>query len=224
MAQPTFAVANAPTRHARPGPGGASTAEQARGLWWSIITITGTTSLGLNITHAIVYKHVDTGGMIELSEAGRVMLAIIASVLPVLMAGLLCHTFVVDAPWPIKVLVAALFVLGMVMSLSAQVELLTPVVGWGRAMGTATVIDAPALISLIMIERGNRARKSAERAEAERRAAERQAAEQARREREAAERRAAEQAAAERLAAEQARAEQAAAERAEHERQAAAEM
>lgn len=216
MAQPMSAAASLPTRPA-------AAAEQARGLWWFIIVITGTTSLALNVTHAVVYRPAETDGMVELSDAGRVILAIVASVLPVLMAGLLSHTFVVDAPWPIKTIVGVLFVLGMGMSLSAQVELLTPVVGDMRAMGTAAVIDVPALIALIMIERGNRAQKAAEQSAVERSAAERRAAERERRERLAAEQRAADQAAAERLAAEQRAVEEAATARAEIERRAAAE-
>lgn len=223
MAQP-IAIASLPTRHA-PDPHEASdapAAEMGRGLWWSIIVITGATSLGLNITHAIVYKHTGGDGLVELSVTGRAILAVIASVLPVLMAGLLSHAFVVDAPWPIRLIVSGLFVLGMGMSLSAQVELLTPVIGGGRALGTAIVIDIPALISLFMIERCNRAEKAAERAAAERLAAERRAAEQARRDREEAARQAEDRAAAERLAVEERAVEEAAARRAEAERQAAA--
>ncbi|MFB4294776.1 hypothetical protein ACBI99_44605 [Nonomuraea sp. ATR24] len=200
-----------------------ATADQARGLWWSIILITGAASLGLNITHAVVYEG-SHGAAITLSTTGRVVLAVIASIMPVLMAALLCHAFVVDAPGPVRLAVGVIFLLGMAMSLTAQVELLTPIIGGARALGTAVVIDAPALISLIMIERGNRARKEARRRAEARAQAKRQADEQARRERLAAERQAAEQAAAERLARAQQAAEQAAAERAEIERQAAAEL
>jgi hypothetical protein len=198
-------------------------ADQARGLWWSIIVITGTASLGLNITHAVVYEG-SHGSAITLSTTGRVILAVIASIMPVLMAALLCHAFVVDAPGPVRLAVGAIFLLGMAMSLTAQVELLTPIIGGARALGTAIVIDAPALISLIMIERGNRARKTARVRANERAEAGRRADEQARRERLAAERRADEQAADERLANARQAAEQAAAERAEIERQAAAEL
>ncbi|MEV0612825.1 hypothetical protein AB0I81_05805 [Nonomuraea sp. NPDC050404] len=205
---------------------GASAVQRGHGLWWAIIVITGTTSMALNVVHAVVYRQgsiVGDGAVIDLSQGGRIVLGVVAGVLPVLMGGLLSHSFAVTSPTLVRLAVAKLFTLGMGMSLSAQVELLTPVIGWLRALGTAIIIDVSALLSLFMIEYGNRVRKAADRRAAERSATQRQAAEQARRESETAKRRQEERASAERLAAEQRAAAEAQAARAEAERLAAAE-
>jgi hypothetical protein len=203
---------------------GEQIAHQGRAIWVIITGLTMVVSLGLNIAHAVVYQPVpEPGAVVVLSHGGRVFLGLLSGVLPVVMAGLMSHTFFTKVPAIVRVIVTSVFLVGMGMSLSAQYELFEPAVGWLRAVGTVAVIDVPALLALGMIERGNRAQAAAERLSAARAKEARERAERERRERLEAERLAIQQAAAERLAIEQKEAAQAAERAAERELQAAAE-
>jgi hypothetical protein len=213
----------------------AQKAQNGRGVWIFVTIVTIAVSMALNVAHPFVYHpEPDPEAVVSLGNVGLVLLGLLSGLLPVLMMTAMSHAIFNEAPGGVKVIVWGIFIIGMGMSLSAQFEMLLPAVGDLRAAGTVAVIDIPALTALYMIERGNRARKAAERQTAALREAERQAAEQARRDRLAAERRAAEQAAederraeeraaAERLASEQRAAAEAAERAAEAERQAAAE-
>lgn len=194
----------------------ASKTDQRIGVWVAIIVVTLTTSLALNIAHAFAYHPVNPpGGAVKLSEGGRVALALLSGILPVAMVGTLSHTLVARAPAPVRVVVVALFVIGLAMSTTAQYDMVLPVTGHARALGMVAIIDIPALIALYMIERAMRARRAAERAARERH----ERAERERRERLETERR--ERLERERRAA--AEAERAAAERAAEAERAAAE-
>lgn len=212
----------------------AEEAKRGRGVWIAITVITIAVSLVLNIAHPLVFEPAPVPNM-PLSETGRTLLGLLSGLLPVTMQALMSHAIFTQAPGGVKVVVLVIFAIGMIMSVSHQYQLFLPAVGHVNAMGTVAVIDIPALTALFMIERGNRAQKSAERLSAERAQQARERSERERRESQAAARRAAEQAeakrlederraAAERLAAKQLEAAQAAERAAEIERQAAAEL
>lgn len=140
-----------------------------RGIWWTILILTGAVSLFLNIWHALHPAPPDGGGpaaqaaggavgaAAEGVDAGRLILALILGVFPVVVAALLSHTFIVPTPRPVRVVVVALFLVGMAMSMTAQVEVLRPVAGAdARALGLVALVDIPALLSLYMLAVGVR--------------------------------------------------------------------
>jgi pyruvate/2-oxoglutarate dehydrogenase complex dihydrolipoamide acyltransferase (E2) component len=173
----------------------AEQAQRGRGVWVAVMLLTILVSLGLNIAHPFVYEPEPVPNM-PLSDGGRTLLGLLSGLLPVTMQAFMSHAIFTDAPGGVRFIVLMIFIVGMGMSISHQYQLFLPAVGELNAMGTVAVIDVPALTALFMIERGNRARRAAERAAAERAEAERerQAAEAARVERlQATERRRAEE-------------------------------
>lgn len=125
-------------------------AKHGMGIWWMILVISGLASLFLNIWHAL---HGKTDASTP-EVAGKLVLALIIGVLPVVMAGLLSHSFVVAAPRPVRLGAVAVFAVGMAMSVTAQAEVMLPVAGDPlRAWGIPFIVDVPALLALYMIAR-----------------------------------------------------------------------
>lgn len=129
-------------------------------VWWTILIISGLVSLVLNVWHAV-----HPGGTAQ-EVYGRVVLALILGVLPVVMVALLSHALM-DSPAGVRAVTVLLFLVSMAMSITAQADVMMPVAGhWARAWGIPVIVDVPALLALYMIARGAKADMSA-RAEAD---------------------------------------------------------
>jgi len=132
-------------------------ADHGRGIWIFILIITGVLSLFLNIWHAVTIPPEPVEGVPvpppdNAPDWGRIVLGVILGAHPVLMAAFLSHTFIKRTPALVRAVVVLLFLVGMGMSMTAQVEVLVPVAGHvARAIGLVLLVDIPALLSLYML-------------------------------------------------------------------------
>jgi len=128
--------------------------KHGRAIWVLIMTISLGVSLGLNIWHAVDPPE-STSGNAASPVDGRVFLALIVGILPVIMNALMLHVFPKKhVPAAVKWIVAALFAVALYMSMSAVYALLDPVTGdHVRTVGMVAIIDVPALLGLYMLAR-----------------------------------------------------------------------